>query len=252
MRDLVQVIEKPTRIIRRLGSSRRSGCYYFFKPAAFGLNNSPYEPLFSVETEKAVSVLVDHSLMGELTIYDTGSGLKFPLPRGRSDELKEYIFSFKKPAILGIGWCAVDDVDLWKNLHRYKEFIIFDLKKTRDLYRERSESFLEIKNCVNWDENKKESQGSLSLTFGELKDVSLNADEFLIEERSVVLFNHKLVVRRGNFLRIKKDNEVIIINNNEAGEFFIVSYDHSTYHGWLDKGQALLLSHPFPTDGNVD
>ncbi len=216
----------------------------------WGLNNAPYEPTFSVRSKKYYRIEIRRRLLRELYIAEI-QGLPVPVPR--TGDAEEFIREFKDPVMLAVGNCAVGPSDLREGLHRFDEVFVFDATETEEDWRTRHDAMETAKAAMEWI-GSEDSQGGLSWTYGKLREGSL-AHQKLEQKRDGVLFNHEIVFEFEDEcpLGVQCDNEVLFCNaSGKRIEFVIYSYDHDTVQRRLTPGQAILFSHPFPDDGEVD
>jgi len=240
---VVQYGGPPVIVTRRLRSSRTSGPYYLMGPELptprWGLNDSPYEPLFKVESSRFAWARLEPRLSRELetgmlpnksereAVYD------LPVPRK--------LLAFWRPGviILAVGNCLLPPM----SVHRVNEVFFFDPERTIDIFAKRKAKFQALDKKVNW--SPLTCQGHLQICKG---DSSFTGEDVIFEqaEEKVVLFNHLIEFNEKLFL-IRVNNEVIISCSRE-GNIILSSYDHDPVVFWVQGGRLYKLSHPWPQD----
>lgn len=240
-----------TKIARRLESSR-SGRHYLFLPDPFGLNNSPYKPLFSVTSEKFYYLKILPPLKRELEAVWVGN-IYVPYPRSREEEVLNFLKGFEKPHALYVGFRDFNEI-ITKKLG---EVFIFDLSmsKTKDLYAERK-SIADKLMKAEWSEPF-ELQGSLRGRFVKLDKLS---DDSLKENlkftldcfQEITIFNH-LMWLETSLPVLPLDNKRFIINFTDGMVgTTIYSYDHPTVEFHIHPGEILWVEHPFPSEEEAE
>lgn len=245
--------EEPQRVTRRVQSSRTSGDYWFSLPeeeGKWGMNNAPFNPLFSVESSRFYRIKVVEELSHILRWYDSEQ-LPVLLPTTQRDKVLDFIETFESPIALAVGWCAINP---WheenRAPHRVSEFFVFDQARSVDLHRARLNAFHHFESEAELREGDY-SQGHLTFKFADVDCqgdfVGMSASDYL------VVFNHLIRVsdhRGGETLTLRVDNKGIIFNISQNDIIVdIISYDHDKVGYVLKAGQAMIFSHPFPSDG---
>jgi len=224
---LAEIQNHPVRVMRRLYSSMSSGDYYILSPENYGINNAPFEPLFSVISSRFYYIRVVRELMSELDEVDI-TGCTVPVPRNNLDSIKKFLEEIREPAILINGWCSLKKSSM---LHRISEVFVFDKEQTVEDYKLREQlidCFLREKPETT------ELQGHLRFA-----EVELKKDfEKIPTQNKTRVFNH---VIQGEFNVLRLNNEMLLKTDYRLTFY---SYNHPIKQL---PGGSYYFVHPFPS-----
>jgi len=223
---------RPVRVVRRLYSSKSSGDYYLLSPELYGINGSPFEPLFTVTSSKFYYIRVVRELMSELEVVEW-KGYEIPAPRNKFDSIEKFLKEIEEPAILINGWCSLKKSNM---LHRVSEVFVFDKEQTIENYKLRKQLFdyfMQEKTETTETETT-ELQGGLRYRSIELP----KEFESLPACTRTRIFNH---VVEGEFNVLRLNNEMLLKSDYRLT---LYSYDHPTKRL---PGGSYYFTHPFPS-----
>ena len=261
MSELVELFNKEDEsinVVERLESSASSGRYWYMLGSngletEWGLNSSPYNPLFSVTTHRMYHLRVLEGLEKFLTTLDVninvqeGTYAPVIVPVSKAADIQDFLMEFDDPIILAVGRYSLtpENVANWL-FARVKDFYVFDRAKTIWDWKRRNDVIDDIVLEFEYSDIKV-AQGSLRYKKTFVGSSSATFSKGMEPIKHITVANHLIQIIRGSgALGIQCDERAVIVAPSEGGriEFSIFSYEHDIASWFkLDPGEAILFKH---------